>query len=123
MKPETQIKIGQRTAWILFALHLLLIKIRNILEYEKPDYFPSLVLPILLGSYIFAVRRRLFRLSLFLFSGITITYLYFAYIMYFFINPAKTFIYLIFIILLSQSVFGMYREKRMALATKGEQKQ
>jgi len=78
---------------------------------------------IILGSYIFAVRRRFLRLSLFLFSSFLI-FLFLLFADYFLlIDFCITSLYVIIMLLLSQSVFGMYREKRMDLAAENEQKQ
>jgi len=78
---------------------------------------------IILGSYIFAVRRRFLRLSLFLFSSFLIfLFLLFADLLLL-IDPLITSFCVIIMLLLSQSVFGVYREKRMALVKKDEQEQ
>jgi len=130
MKTETQIKIGQMTTCILLVpvLFSLLLSIPNILEDERFNYEPLVltilpfVLAILLGCYFLTVGRRILNLSLLLLVFISVIFLYCTYIVYF-IDYTVSFLYVIFIILLSQSVFGMYREKRMALVTKDEQKQ
>jgi len=105
-------------------LFFVLLNIRDILETGTQFLYPHFgyhfyVLMILSGSYIFTVRQRFLRLSLFLFSCLTITFLYFAYI----ISSTKMFFCVIIIILLSQSVFGMYREKQSNLATNNDPNQ
>lgn len=130
MKPETQIRIGQMTTGILFVpvLFSLLLSIPDILKDERFNYEPLVltilpfVLAILLGFYFLTVGRRILNLSLFLLVFISVIFLYYAYIVYF-IDYTVSFLYVIIIIFLSQSLFGIYREKRMALVTENEQKQ
>jgi len=130
MKPETQIKIGHRTAGVLFFMFLLgvLFSIPNTPKNEWFRYEPFVltilpfVLAILLGCYFLAVGRRLLNLSLFIFVCTAVIFLYYSYIVYF-IDYTHTFLFVIIIILLSQALFGMYREKRRDLVTEDEQKQ